>query len=197
MDGELSSLQRANQLEEDVCELLIGKRTPGSGSKSQKGDVKSAMFLAEAKLRDEGNGSWINVGLAWLETIWEHARREEKHPLLVVENGQGDRAVLLPSPVYESLGGGAVKASTGCPLRSYCLTSAACNDLPLLLLFHRIEVAAPYWVVISWEEMLELRRTHQPKPESAPASRLGASQKMGTRLTRWPTPAPWRKRSFR
>jgi hypothetical protein len=195
--SEISSRDRAVQLEDAVCELLQGKRTPGSGSKSQKGDVRSPMFLAEAKYREQiCNGTaFVTMDLQWLETIWEHARRDDRHPLLAIEAWDGSRAVVVPLSVY--LGLGATVPNTGrveC-LRSFCVTYGVFQHLPISVTFTRIEVPETQWVILSWGEMLELRQANQPQPETK--SSLSSGSGFPSRPTRWTTPAPWRKRPFR
>ena len=197
MESEMTSRIRADLLEERLCELIDGKRTPGSGSKSQKGDVRSDMFLGEAKYRAQGDDhiSVIDVDLQWLETIWEHARREGKIPLLAIETRDQDRAVLLPLPTY--LGLGPVVPNTGIigEGRSFRVGPSLMGRLPVSVRFTRIEVDEPEWVILSWGEMLELRRGNQPQPEKKPTVNSGSSFK--SRPTRWTSPAPWRKRRFR
>lgn len=193
----MTSRERAVQLEEAVCELLNGKLVPGSGSKGQKGDVKSTTFLAEAKQRSQtdSSGGIITLELPWLETIWEHARNEQRHPLLAVETGAMDRAVLIPDWVYGELGGEPPSRTHRCENRSLRVGALLLCRLPTLVIFTRLEVAEPHWVILSWGAMLELRQAYEKpaEPRLNPISDSGIT----SRAKRWTKPAPWRQRPFR
>ena len=193
----MTSRERALQLEHDLAELLDGKLTPGSGSKGQKGDVKSSMFLGEAKYREQGEarGSYVVVDLQWLETIWEHARRDGRHPVLAIENLDGDRAVLISWGVYCNLGGEKSPSTSHLDQRGLRISRGSFLSLPLRVTLNKIEVSEPEWVILSWGEMLELRKANQPRAETPSSFRKGPGFK--TRSTRMAGPVPWRKRSFR
>jgi len=89
----------ASRLESDTANLLDGRLTPGSGSKSQKGDV-----VAPGKVRVECKWSghhdaerWLHpVQAEWLVTIATYAERTHQTPLLALEWGSGARACFAP-----------------------------------------------------------------------------------------------------
>lgn len=159
MMGELQF--RWKQLERELCHLLDGKRTPASGASYRKGDVESDIFLAEAKYRSgrDERGCYIPFEIEWLETIWNHAQRVKKIPLLALEWEDGCRAALIPSTDYNELGGTAdYLEDCIAPTRTLSLYY---DFVPCLLIPSKIEVPALSWAMIYWCETREIRQSRQ------------------------------------
>lgn len=70
-----------------------GKRTPGSGNGSQKGDVRSNSILLEAK---ETQAPQITVERAWLTLTKREAIKRKVIPVFGVEFGSGHQIFAIP-----------------------------------------------------------------------------------------------------
>lgn len=167
-----------------MAKLLKGRITPGSGSKSQKGDVKASEFLAECKYRKgpSPDGCCFPLEVEWLETIWNHAMVNRRIPVLAIEWGNGHRAVILPVRDYEKLDG-----QSCLPVQSVLFrTETICwgpLGLPTCLSFEKIEIPETHWVITSWEDMRELRRAVEEPEEEPKKARKWPIRSKG--LKRW------------
>lgn len=79
------------RLEREVAGRLNGRRTPGSGNKSIKGDVQAGTFLVECKQRcnkeQDGNGYYLDLKSEWFLKIIVEAREQRREPVIVASVG--------------------------------------------------------------------------------------------------------------
>jgi hypothetical protein len=168
-------------LEEETARALGGEKTPASGSKGVKGDVRvRGRFLVECKLSGEHHpdlGYYITLECQWLETIGNQAAKEHLIPLLVVEVATGKRAALIPLCRAKELGIGKefpiIAVIEGRSYRLHPEFHAEALSLPEL----RIE--AKRWAILTWEDLWEL------------GDRVRAEQKQNRAAPKW---FPGRKR---
>jgi len=93
---------RWRAFEKHTAALLAGDLVPGSGSKHEKGDARSAHYRAECKYRwnHDENGFYIDLDLQWLEGIYRHTVNERRTPILALEFGSSRRLYLTPAQGY-------------------------------------------------------------------------------------------------
>lgn len=171
------SRSRGRQLELDLRKALAGQLTPGSGNKSQKGDVRSKLFCAEAKFRwnyDLDRGYYVDLNLEWLETIWHHALKALRVPILAIEWGDGKRVAMIPLCFYVSLEIGKKPKSgllkQGRSPRLYSKAKlvsrfGSVEEGVWMIQFPDIEISESNWIVLEWEELKQIRRRLQTEPE--------------------------------
>ncbi len=76
-----------------VASLIEGRRTPGSGNGSRKGDVSGPFFLAECKETSVGE---LQLTLTWFSKLWEESRRARRIPLFAGENASKQERFFVP-----------------------------------------------------------------------------------------------------
>lgn len=154
--------RRWKKLERDLADKLEGWLTIASGSKWDKGDAKSHLFLGECKYRwcCEEDGFYIPMDIQWLEAIWRHAQYRNKTPLLALEWGNGNRACLVPSGVYEDK----ILPFLEEDWRGYFVRKNRIIHLPehwsdmhTTLFLTEMEVQEYEWVMFPWEDLSWLR----------------------------------------
>lgn len=112
---ESESQKRGKALEVYFRKMLAGRFTPGSGNKSQKGDVVSEKILLEAKWRWSYSGEYgwtVPFERDWLDTIANHATDTRKVPVLGVSWGDESKAVIVPTSLFPELAASPVIVST-------------------------------------------------------------------------------------
>jgi hypothetical protein len=170
------NMRRARQLERELKALLKGELTPGSGNKRQKGDVKSGLFLAEAKYRtcldpaeSLSTSGFASASLSplleqfpfdvgWLETITTQAGAVDKIAVLALEWTSGRRVVMVACPDMDALLPG---ESTGCPLirvASRCPNLVYPVDSMRVYRFEAMTGEPREWLAYRWEPFARLRR---------------------------------------
>lgn len=211
--------RRWRQLEADAARAIGGNITPGSGNQGVKGDCVSSQFRVECKSYwswDPGLGYYVPLQLIWLETIWTYARKEDQLPVLVLEWGDGQRRALVPAhhpdvQVYvreESSGNGLW------PGRS---ASLPCLPAGKLLSFPDLRVVDVVWLLLTLEDLAQLRSELQPGNEqkggftrrdqpgrvgevrfgNGSKIQTGAAGKSGLGGGKLRGSSPWGKRGFR
>lgn len=106
--GNSTSHKRAKKQERELAVRLSGRRTPASGAKSEKGDVRvKGVLRLEAKTTKNKS---FSVTLDMIRKIEEAALASTELPVLVIEfiNEQGKpiaEVAVVPTYVLDSLGG--------------------------------------------------------------------------------------------
>lgn len=97
-------MRDCDRQETRIAKLSSGKRTPGSGNKGIKGDVRAGNFLFEAKYRSSSNGkgSYIDVQREWLIILLKEAKDAGKVPVLVIDIGIKGTCYMKWSPLDKS-----------------------------------------------------------------------------------------------
>jgi hypothetical protein len=169
--------ERWRKMERDLKGMLLGKQTPGSGNHHIKGDVTSPLFCAEAKYRwawEEEGGFYLPLDLQWLEAIWHHAGR--KTPLLALEWGNGERAVMMPHDLYLNLIGQDGTYDEHFPILDIPTRTYNVHwdwiEVPCRVKLSAIEVRDVWWIMIGWDEMREIAKGSQ-KSEAPKTRTLG------------------------
>jgi hypothetical protein len=181
--------RRWQQLERDLAAALEGWLTPGSGSKSIKGDARSYLFVGECKYRwsyHPTEGCVLPLDLQWLEAIWRQAQDAKKIPLLALEWGDGSRACCLPLDYYTVYLG--ERPDDECETDNRILTlPVRFTQSKTVFTFSKIEVPERTWVLFPWEELFWLR-----------LGELDERKREGKKSTsKWSgSSKPWAKRTF-
>jgi len=178
--------RRWKALEKALADRLEGWLTTGSGNKSDKGDAKSYRFLGECKYRwacDSG-GFYLPLDLQWLETIWRHAQRVDKVPLLALEWGDGTRAFAVPTS-YLNVDLEWPHAGTNPLVTSGRIIRLSPGDTEMSTVdysFLNIEVPERYWTFMNWTDLSWLRREELKEREEIGKK---AVSKLSGGATRW------------
>lgn len=190
--------RRWQKLESDLAYKLAGWLTVASGSKSDKGDAKSYLFLGECKYRWAWNETftwYIPMDLQWLEAIYRHAQARSKEPLLALEWGDGTRSCMLPALSYVDYIEGGVDELIIEPRRTFPIGIHLANN-HIQFEFENIEVPQRSWIMFPWEDLSwlrieELKEREELGKATASKMKLGGGLRTSTLSGKWP------KRGFR
>lgn len=184
--------RRWRKLESDLATKLEGWLTVGSGNKSDKGDAKSYLFLAECKYRWAWNEAltwYVPFDIQWLEAICRHSQARNKVPLLALEWGDSTRTCMIPTLSYIDYIDESVSILRVENRRVLPLGVELC-DQTVQFDFTNIEVSQKSWIMFPWEDLSWLRLGELELRKEI-GSKYTGTKKIGKSPSRWP------KRTFR